>query len=66
MKITIEQEGKEPLVFDEVREYCLFGIRGDLTINDFDAYNGTPKHLLEKAYSGLQKMKKLFMEGVKE
>ena len=60
MKITIEHPDKAPIVFEDVQEYCLFGIRGKLNYQDFSAWQGNYKHLMEKTLTGYTDLKDLY------
>ena len=58
MKITIEQEGKEPIVFDDVVEYSMCGLHGKIQFADFYSYNGTER-LVGLTYTQLKRLEKV-------
>ena len=58
MKITIEQEGKEPIIFEDVVEYDLCGMNGKVTQADFYSYSGTER-LVGLVYRELKRLEKL-------
>ena len=58
MRITINDNGKET-VFEDVHQYCLFGVKG-LIPQDFEAWSGHYKLLMEKAHTGYTDLKRLY------
>lgn len=58
IKITIEKDGEEPVVYENVTQYHMFGSGK----NEFSSYNGTYPYIIGMLYYSLMTVKKQWMK----